>query len=98
MSDPFAILGTAGSVLTLVEFAWKLLADTRKIYKSASGENAGNAVLSTITEDVTRLGDTLALSSSYDDYLRALVEEAQSVARNLLEVLNKLKIHGTNTA
>ncbi|KAH6880104.1 hypothetical protein B0T10DRAFT_582146 [Thelonectria olida] len=97
MADPFTILGTTSSIITLLEFSWKLLAETRTIYKSATDENEDNAFLSAIADDATRLGDAITVSPGCGDDLQALVTNAQGVARDLLEVLDKLKVHGTKT-
>ncbi|KAI2778896.1 hypothetical protein F4815DRAFT_227104 [Daldinia loculata] len=97
MADPFTALGTASSILTFVEFTWKLFASTYTIYKSATGENEDTTTLLTITKDVTRFGDAIILVPGCEDDLRVLVEEAQSIARDLHEALSKLKVRGTNT-
>jgi hypothetical protein len=98
MADPFTILGTASSIITLLEFSWKLLADTRTIYKSATGNNEDNVILSVIAEDVNRLGNAITVSPDCGDDLKTLVDLAYGVSRDLAEALDKLKVQGTKTA
>ena len=95
--DPFTVLGTASSIITLLEFTWKLFGDTKMIYKSATSESEDNAVLSTIAEDVARLGDAVILLLECGDSLRVLINDAQGIARDLCGALNRLKVQGTKT-
>jgi hypothetical protein len=97
MPDPFTVLGTASSIIAFLEFSWKLLADTRTIYKSATGENEDNQILSIIAEDISRLGYAIIVSSAAGDDLQVLVKESQKIAQDLLEALTTLKVQGKNT-
>ncbi|KAK6955382.1 hypothetical protein Daesc_003017 [Daldinia eschscholtzii] len=98
MADPFTALGTASSILTLVEFTWKLLTNTYTTYKSTTGGDDSNRILSLIAEDVTRFAEAISMAHDCEDGLRELVEEARSISRELLEVLEKLQVRGIKTA
>ncbi len=86
------------SIIALLEFSWKLLADTRTIYKSATGVGEDHALLSTIAEDVRRLSDTITCSPASCDDLKALVAESRAVAEHLLKVVTKLQVQGEKNA
>lgn len=96
MADPFIALGVAGNIVALLEFSWNLLAETRTIYKSATGAGENNALLSTIANDVTRLSDAINLSPASGDDLKALVLESRGIAKDLLEAVTRLKVQGEN--
>ncbi|KAI8963342.1 hypothetical protein F5Y11DRAFT_148903 [Daldinia sp. FL1419] len=98
MADPFTALGTASSVLAFVEFSWKLLTNTYSTYKSATGESEDARVLFRIAEDATRFGNAITMAPGCEADLRRLVEEAKSIAEELLDILEKLKVQGTKTA
>jgi hypothetical protein len=97
MVDPFTVLGTTSSILALLEFCWKLLGDTRTIYKSATGESEDKEVLSAIAEDVSRLGDAITVSHPCGNDLEVLVNKSQKIAKDLLQALAALKVQGNKT-
>lgn len=91
MADPFTALGTASSIITLLELAWKLLAETHSVYKSAVGQSDDNLFLSAIAEDVTRLNNNIVASSACSNELRDLVDMSRKVGEELLGALNELQ-------
>lgn len=91
MADPFTALGTASSIITLLELAWKLLAETHSVYKSAVGQSDDNLFLSAIAEDVTRLNDNIVASSTCSNELRDLVDMSRKVGEELLGALHELQ-------
>ncbi|KAK5663818.1 hypothetical protein OQA88_21 [Cercophora sp. LCS_1] len=95
MADPFTVLGATSSIITLVEFSWKLLSSAETVYQL--GESEDHAVLSTIAEDVKRLATPIVASPDHDQSLRDLVEQSVSIAQDLLEALEALKIQGEIT-
>lgn len=97
MADPLAALGAASSIITLIEFSWKLFSSTKEVYQSATGQNEDNLVLEIVTKDVTRLNESINSSSSgLDSDLKALIKEARKVSDDLLKALDRLKAkHGT---
>ncbi|KAK5999159.1 hypothetical protein PT974_01549 [Cladobotryum mycophilum] len=95
MVDPLTALGAASSIIAILEFSWKLLASTQKIYQM--GENEGNATLSTISQDARRLADSIVSSEDYSKDLQALVKESRKVAQELIDALEKLKVQGKKT-
>lgn len=91
MADPFTVLGTASSIITLVEFTWKLLAETHSVYKSAAGQSDDNVFLSVITEDLTRFNDKIVASPECSDDLRDIADKSRRVAWELLGALSELQ-------
>lgn len=91
MADPFTALGTASSIITLLELAWKLLAETHSVYKSAAGQSDDNLFLSAIAEDVTRLNNNIVASSACSNDLRDLIDMSRKVGEELLGALNGLQ-------
>lgn len=91
MADPFTALGTASSIITLLEVAWKLLAETHSVYKSAAGQSDDCVFLSVIAEDVTRLNDKIVATPACSDDLQDLVGKSSKVAEELLKALSELQ-------
>lgn len=91
MADPFTVLGTASSVITFVEFTWKLLSGTRSVYKSAAGQSDENVFISVITEDVSRLNDKIVASPECSNDLRDIADKSRKVACELLGALRELQ-------
>ena len=90
--DPFTALGVVGNILQFVDFAFKLVSDSRAIYKSSKGISADHEVLETITNDVYRLSDGLT-EGAYDEVNR-LVRHSKDLAQEILSTLEELKTRG----
>ncbi|PNP59000.1 hypothetical protein THARTR1_01248 [Trichoderma harzianum] len=97
MVDSLNLLGTTRDITDLLEFIWKLLADTQDIYVSADGQHTNHTTISTIANDVHRLGDIITVSVADDDTLKGLVKESKKIATDLLKALDQLKVQGRNT-
>lgn len=91
MADPFTILGTASSIVALLEFSWKLLAETHAIYKSQAGQSDDHLFLADITEDVSRLNKKIVASPSCSADLDDLVQKSGKIAAELLAALAALQ-------
>ncbi|MCJ1439488.1 hypothetical protein MMC27_008882 [Xylographa pallens] len=87
--DPFTALSVAGNVLQFVDFAFKLVSDSRAIYKSSKGVSADHDVLETIADDVYRLSDRLT-EGAYDE-LNRIVRHSKDLAHEILSTLEELK-------
>lgn len=90
--DPFSAIGFAGNVLNFLDFSWSLLTDTYKIYKCASDAAPDAKTLTSVANDIIRLGSVIVLSPEYGQDLRKLAEECKGVADALLGVLDKLRV------
>ncbi|RSL42514.1 hypothetical protein CEP51_016472 [Fusarium floridanum] len=104
MADPLTALGTASAIITFLEFSWKLLANTRAVYQSATGlyaskngENDENMLLALVAKDVKTLGDAVIASPAAGNDMEDLVRTSQGIAEDLLKALDKLKVKGDKT-
>lgn len=97
MADPFAALGLAGNIITLIDFTWKLVAGAHTIYRSHSGTSDENAVLEVIVHDISSLSDAVVVDQARSEKLRLLAAESKRVAEELLRALDKLKAKDHNS-
>ena len=107
MADPISALGVAAAALQFVDFAGKLLSDTAKIYRAHERDDPSAAQfnLPVLTTQLVRLNDELLNSTeaSQDQDLSNLCEQCSTVARRLIEVLERLggnqnASHGSGSA
>ena len=97
--DPVAALGLAGNIVQFVDFSCKVLQDTKSLYGSSTGASAENDVIETICKDLINLNDALTAPSepgAIPDSMRSLAGNCKDVAAELLELLDKIKVHGAN--
>ncbi|KAI0382484.1 hypothetical protein F5Y04DRAFT_252747 [Hypomontagnella monticulosa] len=92
--DPLAALGLASNILSFVDFSWKLVAGAHHIYGSASGASDNSLALETIATSITDLSNSIVVSASIPKDLRRLSDECHRVGKDLLGVINKLKVKG----
>jgi hypothetical protein len=97
MADPFLVLSTTSSIITLLEFTWKLFGESKAIYDSKTGESDDGAVLGSVASDIRRLNDAIKVSPGCDKDLRNLIAQSQAVAQELLDALDEMKIRGDKT-
>lgn len=57
--DPVTAVSTAASILTFVDFSWKLVIGVKELYQSPSGQSAQDAQLSEIVIDLQQAADDL---------------------------------------
>ena len=96
--DPVAALGLAGNVVQFVDFSCKVLQDTKNLYGSSTGASADNDLIETICNDLTNLNKALTAPSdpgTIPDSIITLATKCQGVAVELLQLLDKIKVHGT---
>jgi len=102
--DPLSAGSVAALVIQVVDFGGKLISKTVEISRSTSGLSIGNSDLEKITTDLKEVSKSLKKSlenelngrSLTTDELaeRKLGEECQTVASELLSVLQRLNLTG----
>jgi hypothetical protein len=95
--EPFTAVGIASNIVQFVEFSWKLLAETRTIYKSSTGSGPGVAILGLVATDVHRLNDAIRLSPSSSPELRDLAHACNVIANEIIKSVGILKTKGKRT-
>ncbi|PMD33834.1 hypothetical protein L207DRAFT_535085 [Hyaloscypha variabilis F] len=106
MLDPLTALSVAGNIVQFVDFSIKLVARGTELYNSADGASIGNAELEVIANDLQELNsrlqpsppapDTVKTNWTADTALHKLTEQCSTVAGELLQALNRLKVEGTS--
>lgn len=91
--DPFSALGAAGNIIQFVDFGCKLVRNTQAIAREASGSSRKATELSAIATDIKRLAAAIA-NSDVPTYLRDGAKQCQSLAQELLGILNRLSRNG----
>jgi hypothetical protein len=102
--DPATGIGIAAAIVQFVDFGSKVVARTSEYHHSAHGAAVGNAELEQISKDLVRLNEGLSKSlddsngssahvRSNEEELRMLCKNCQGVAKELLELLNRLKVN-----
>ncbi|KAK2737619.1 hypothetical protein FQN55_000975 [Onygenales sp. PD_40] len=90
--DPFSALGLAANVIQFVDFAWKLLTETREIGKSIDGYSEENRSLATIISDITLSDIAITTIITDDPSLQQIISQCQTVSAKLMDVLEKLRV------
>ncbi|KAF6831912.1 hypothetical protein CMUS01_07150 [Colletotrichum musicola] len=95
--DPLSAVGFASSILTFVEFSFKIISGTLEIVRS--GNTAENAHVSIFINDLHRITKNLRQSSAspngsthHEDGLDSLASECLAISKELIALLQKLKI------
>jgi hypothetical protein len=96
MPDPLTALGVASNVIQLVDFAWRLVSDSRDIYLSSSGLTQHNAALDTIAQDMAKLNNAIASSKAIkldpsSDTLKPLITESNKIASDLIAAISSVR-------
>ena len=91
-----AAIGLVGNIVQFVDFGSKLISELAQIYRSAEGALEENIDTETATYHLLLLNDKLkdSATSTGDKTLLDLCEACHTVARDLLEALNKVKVNG----
>lgn len=105
--DPLSALSLAGTVVQFVDFTIKILEKGRQTYKSADGSTAEHEDLNAITNDLIRLNERLKSSMHSDrevkqlsldeQALEGVASDCSSIAQELLDHLQQLKVQGKKT-
>ncbi|KAJ8127299.1 hypothetical protein O1611_g6336 [Lasiodiplodia mahajangana] len=109
--DPLSIVSVAAAVAQFLDFASRVISNTKEAYKSSLGQN--DVDLSKISRDFTSLADTLsskmsklirdggsenaALEVEKDTLtiLDGLCREAEAINKEIQEILGQLQVKGT---
>ena len=93
--DPLTAIAFAGTVLTFVDFSWKVLTGTCDVYQSAKGMTEQNAQISDVIAELRSVSEDLDEAPSgnnkHEKALRHLAAECSKLAGELMELLKKLK-------
>ena len=99
--EPITAIGLASSLLTFVELASKIVTGTYEVYKSAAGSTIENAHIDTIISDLKEvaadLGTDVPGKSKNERALKDLASKCDKVANDLLQLLNRIKSHGSHS-
>jgi len=100
--DPLTALGLASNIIQFVDFASKLFSTTKKLYASKAGAGSEHLELESLAQHIKKLAEGAKPynspgSKSGPDEENTLVElgnQCVSISRELLGVLNSLKLKG----
>ncbi len=94
--ESLAAVGLAANIIQFVDFSGKLILKTAEIYKSGSGALVENVDIETATKDLTGLSAKLhdSINPAGDTVLRELCQSCDTVAKELLSALDRVKLHG----
>jgi hypothetical protein len=104
MMDPVTALGLAGNIVQFLDFSTKLVGKAHDIYKSPDGSLAENLDFEKVGQTMRILHSKLQTESnpSYDSEMEGLLDgicaSCDATAKELLEILDTLKIQGKKTA
>jgi hypothetical protein len=110
--DPLSALSLAGTIVQFVDFGSTLLREARGLYQSSSGDLTANEELELVTADLRALVAKLQQSETpqaipgpltkdeHDDNIsfEKICAGAMSIAQELLERLEKLKLKGIRSS
>ena len=91
-----AAIGLAGNIVQFVDFSGKLVTKTAEIYRSGTGALVENIDIETATNDLVLLSTKLhdSANSTGDTALGELCLSCDTVAKELLSALDKVKVKG----
>ena len=95
--DPVAALGLAASIVTFIDFSWKLLYEVKDLNDSSTGASLEHDTLEKISNDLLSLNNDLTAPSAINAIpapIRDLAGQCKDVTIELLDVLNDLKVRG----
>ena len=96
--DPISAIGLASAILTLVDFAQKVVTGADELYQKASTEE--NAHIETIANDLDDAATdlvTLPGNTKHEKALNRLAEKCRDVAQELQQLLKRLTVSGKRT-
>ncbi|KAI1423282.1 hypothetical protein F5Y12DRAFT_798597 [Xylaria sp. FL1777] len=103
--DPLSALGVAAAAVQFLDFGCRVLADTRKIYKSSTGSSTQSVELWTVSRDLVtltteveaKLGaakwETENAGASEQVFVR-LCDECRDISRELQDMISKVQAKG----
>ncbi|EEY13976.1 conserved hypothetical protein [Verticillium alfalfae VaMs.102] len=102
--DPVSAAGFASSLITFIDFSYKLIHGSVDLYKSAAGATDGNVRISSIVEDLRKITETISTpappehNGPHSRELNKLALECQDISRELADILETLKRRDGNKA
>ncbi|KAM0526853.1 hypothetical protein ACHAP9_004367 [Verticillium nonalfalfae] len=102
--DPVSAAGFASSLITFIDFSYKLIHGSVDLYKSAAGATDDNVRISSIVEDLRKITETISTPAPPEDdgphsrELNKLALECQDVSKELADILETLKRREGNKA
>jgi DNA repair exonuclease SbcCD ATPase subunit len=92
-----AAIGLAGNIVQFVDFGFKLSRDFKELYQSAEGGKAKHLELEDLMTDLEslcqKLQKTTGPATQDDEELRDLARACAKLARELLAMLEKVKVN-----
>jgi len=99
--EPVSAVGLASSIITFVEFSFKLVTGALEVYWSVDGTLEENARLERVIGDLNSIVDDLGKKggggSRNERAIRDLAVECQADAALLIDLLKSLKVPGRRT-
>lgn len=96
--DPISAIGLASSILTFVDFSWKLVQGTLEIYHSPDGTSDENARLEHVIADLDLMAESLQTNVSVrtkaERNIKDLAEDCREDSQALLGLLSEMKVPG----
>lgn len=100
--DPITAIGFAASILTFVEFSCNLVTGTYEVLRSTSGTTAENTDIGNVIDDLHAVTAALKLhqlgQSEHEKALQKLASKCSNLSKELLGLLENLKVKGKNSA
>ncbi|KAF3346741.1 putative oxidoreductase yusZ [Verticillium dahliae VDG2] len=102
--DPLSAAGFASSLITFIDFSYKLIYGSVDLYKSAAGATDDNIRISSIVEDLKKITETISTpvppgdNGPHTRELSRLALECHGVSKELTDILDKLKRREGNKA
>jgi hypothetical protein len=90
--DPFTAIGLAANILQFVDFAWKLVTETREIAISTNGSTENTRLLTSIIVDFESSNAVIESITTNDKDLKDIIEQCRVVSSQLVKVLDGLKV------
>ncbi|EQB43184.1 hypothetical protein CGLO_18197 [Colletotrichum gloeosporioides Cg-14] len=86
--------GLASSILTFLDISFKIVKGTHELYRSASGSTSENDHIANVVLDLEKASANLSIARSgdADPGLQILLIQCRSLSRDLLELLDKLRV------
>ncbi|CZR67814.1 uncharacterized protein PAC_17713 [Phialocephala subalpina] len=102
MLDPITALSLAGNIVQFVDFSIRVLGDAHELHKSAEGSLQENLDVETVAGTIRILQMKLRIQDNHnisgdgkaENLLEGLCTSCDETAKELLEVLEKLKVQG----
>lgn len=93
--DPLTAIAFAGTVLSFVDFSWKLLTGTCDVYRSSKGMTEHNAQISNVINELRSVTEDLHEAPSgnnkHEKALRQLGSKCSELGDELMGLLKELK-------